>query len=163
MTSHLVEVPEGFTPVAIEPEGSWQDRYTVLFVPFPGQTVFEMGVARHNDSAHPDYRWKDVDGDNIGECGREVFAWRLEAAIPIVRTGSVEPETVEPTDRRQYEHTIGLLSDHHMELLRDFPEEDTTPGGIGLCSRMFRVPAAQVQRDYLALTEKRMREETAQA
>ncbi len=155
MTKQIIQVPAGFLSTDVEPTGTWSDRYTVLYVPHEGETRFEMGTARFNSASKAEYRWKTVDGDNVGDSGRAVFAWRPDTAPEVVRIAAPEAARVEPRDRAQYDDAIAILADHHMELVED-GEKNCVPEGIQMLSRFLEVPVEQLERDYMEVARGRL-------
>lgn len=156
MTKKIIQIPEGFTSAAIEPTGGDWTRFTVLYAPHDRDTRFEMGTARYSSTSNPKYRWKTVDGDNVGDSGRAVFAWRRDVSPEVVRIAAPEPVRVQPSDQAHYDQAVAILADHHRQLVEE-GRGDEKPEGFAMIVRLMGVPAEQVERDYLAEADKAAR------
>lgn len=154
MTKQIeVQIPAGFHPVSFEPTGRADKRYDVVYAPHDKQTHFEIGTARFSPTSNPLYRWKTVDGDNVGDSGRAVLAWREQSDdMKIVRIERPAPVAVAATDKVGYDRAIALLGARNLELSLDGAQDDR-PQGWGLVAELFGVPSDQVKRDYQKVAE----------
>jgi hypothetical protein len=152
MTNVRIQIPTGFTAAADAPSSSkWADRFEVLYVPHDRQTHFESGVAKYDrERENPAYRWKTVDGDNVGDSGRTVFAWRRQQdEMEIVRLAPEPTLAVEPAKDDRYQQAVMLLAHDHLKL-ELAGEHDTRPSGVGLTAALFHLPIEEVVADYRA-------------
>jgi len=152
MTDVRIQIPAGFTAATDAPaSATWADRFEVLYVPHDKQTHFESGVAKYDrERQNPAYRWKTTDGDNVGDSGRTVFAWRRQQdEMKIVRLAPEPAIAFEPVEDDRYEQAVMLLAREHLELDLD-GAQDARPSGVGLTAALFHVPADKVIADYRA-------------
>jgi hypothetical protein len=150
MTDVRIQIPAGFTAATEAPAfATWADRFEVLYVPHESASHFESGVAKYDrERKNPAYRWKTLEGDNVGDSGRTVLAWRRQQdEMKIVRLAP-EPAVATPElDGNGYEQAIVLLAQEHLTLDLNGSEE-ARPAGIGLVATLFKVSEEQVVDDY---------------
>lgn len=136
------QAPKGFTR-ADSNTPPRDVRVEVVYLPSKGDSHFELGTAKFSPSPAAADKWVTVEGDNVRDSGRTVFAWRAEQDAM-----KVQSITVDEADLAIYAKAIQGLAKESMDRALG-GERDDRPTNVDYVAKLFEVSPEKVTADYI--------------